>query len=125
MVKRNGEMVATRRDYFEAIKAVAEQGTDFGGLDVLTFVKVELDKLDREKNRSRKVSEAKQAEYAEKDAAVLEALKDFETPIRVKTLADHADMSSQSVTASLKRLVAEGKVTKTEFEGISLYQIND
>lgn len=123
MVKRNGEMVATRRDYLEAIKAVAEQGV-FTELDVLGFVNKEIEKLDKEKNRSRKVSEAKQAEYAEKDAAVLEALNDFEQPVRVKTVADHADMSSQSVTASLKRLVAEGKVTKTEFEGISLYQVN-
>lgn len=117
-----GETVATRRDYYEAIKVVAEQGTDFNGLDVLGFVNKELAKLDKEKGKSRKLSEAKLAEYAEKDAAVLAVLTD--EPQSVKTLAKvMGDVTPQSITASLKRLVKDGKVAKSEFEGINLYKV--
>ena len=123
MRKIKGEMVATKRDYFEAILAAAQSGVDFGGLDVIGFVQKQIDLLDNAKGKSRKVSEKELAERAEVDAAVLTAVKSFDSAKRVKAIAEVAEMSSQAVTASLKRLVAEGKVSVTEFEGLNLYAV--
>lgn len=123
MRKIKGEMVATKRDYFEAILAAAQSGVDFGELDVIGFVQKQIDLLDNAKGKSRKVSEKELAERAEVDAAVLTAVKSFDSAKRVKAIAEVAEMSSQAVTASLKRLVAEGKVSVTEFEGLNLYAV--
>lgn len=119
MRKVKGEMVATRKDYFEAIINAADAGVDFGGLDVKTFAEKELEKLNTPK--SRKVSEKEAAEKAVKDAAVLAALETFDAPKKVKAIAEVAEMSPQGVTAALKRLVAAGKAVNTNFEGVSLY----
>lgn len=119
MRKVKGEMVATRKDYFEAIVKAAEAGVDFGGLDMAAFAQKELDKLNTPK--SRKVSEKEAAEKAEKDSAVMAALETFDSPKKVKAIAEVAEMSPQGVTAALKRLVAAGKAVNTNFEGVSLY----
>lgn len=123
MRKIKGEMVATKRDYFEAILAVAQSGVDFNGLDVAAFVQKQIDLLDNAKGKSRKVSEKELSERAEVDSAVLTAVKSFDSAKRVKAIAEVAELSSQAVTASLKRLVAEGKVSVTEFEGLNLYAV--
>lgn len=123
MRKIKGEMVATKRDYFEAILAVAQSGVDFNGLDVAAFVQKQIDLLDNAKGKSRKVSEKELTERAEVDSAVLTAVKSFDSAKRVKAIAEVAELSSQAVTASLKRLVAEGKVSVTEFEGLNLYAV--
>lgn len=123
MRKIKGEMVATKRDYFEAIVKAAEAGVDFGDLDMAAFAQKQIDLLDNAKGKSRKVSEKELAERAEVDAAVLTAVKSFDSAKRVKAIAEVAEMSSQAVTASLKRLVAEGKVSVTEFEGLNLYAV--
>ena len=121
MRKVKGEMVATKKDYFEAILAVAQAGVDFGGLDIAAFAQKELDKLSAP--RSKKVSDKALAEQAVKNDAVVAALEQFDKPTRVKAIAEQAEMSAQGVTAALKRLVADGKVIKSEFEGISLYAL--
>lgn len=123
MRKIKGEMVATKRDYFEAILAVAQSGVDFNGLDVAAFVQKQIDLLDNAKGKSRKISEKELTERAEVDSAVLTAVKSFDSAKRVKAIAEVAELSSQAVTASLKRLVAEGKVSVTEFEGLNLYAV--
>ena len=121
MRKVKGEMIATKKDYFEAIVKAAEAGADFGDLDVKAFAEKELEKLSQPK--SRKVSEKIKAEQAVKDEAVLAALSTFSEPKKVKAIAEVAEMSPQGVTAALKRLVASDKAVKTSFEGISLYQV--
>lgn len=121
MRKIKGEMVATKKDYFEAIVKAADAGADFGGLDVKAFAEKELEKLSQPK--SRKVSDKIKAEQTVKDGVVLEALSTFDAPKKVKAIAEVAEMSPQGVTAALKRLVAAEKVVRTEFEGISLYQL--
>ena len=121
MRKIKGEMVATKKDYFEAIVKAADAGADFGGLDVKAFAEKELEKLSQPK--SRKVSDKIKAEQAVKDGVVLEAMSTFDAPKKVKAIAEVAEMSPQGVTAALKRLVAAEKVVRTEFEGISLYQL--
>ena len=123
MRKIHGEMVATKKDYFEAILAAAQNGVDFGGLDVATFAQKEIDALDRNKGKSREVSEKVAAERAKVDEKVYTALTSFNSAKRVKAIAEIAEMSAQAVTASLKRLSDAGKVKSSEFEGLSLYEI--
>ena len=123
MRKIKGEMVATKKDYFEAILAAAQSGVDFGGLDMIEFAQKQIDQLEKGKDKSRKVSDEVLAKRAEVDEVVYQAVAGLNSAKRVKSIAEVAEMSSQAVTASLKRLVAEGRVAASEFEGVTLYAI--
>ena len=123
MRKIKGEMVATKKDYFEAIVKAAQAGVDFGDLDMEGFAQGQLAQLEKGKGKSRKVSDETLAKRAEIDETVYQAVAGMDSAKRVKSIAEVAEMSPQAVTASLKRLVSDGRVTASQFEGVTLYAV--
>lgn len=99
----------TNREFYQAV--ISANVSD----ELTTFAKSAIDKLDEKNNKKREYTSPKQAMNEEIKTKILEVLA--AQPERVffaKELADTFETNTQHISALLKQLVDNGKVTKHE-----------
>ena len=86
------------------------------------FVQHEIDLLDRK--RGNKGSNSKAVAEANATAEkILAVLAEADEPMKATPIADAADMTVQKASASLRKLVAEGVVTRTEDKKVATFSL--
>ena len=111
----------TQKDFFEEIIALAQEN---GRDDLVAFAKDRIEKLGR-KSTSKKPTKTQVENETIKDA-ILEVLAELDTPTSATAIATDAriGVSNQKVTALLRQLVADEKVTRTEEKGKAFFSIS-
>ena len=111
----------TKRDYFNALKAIGEVSAN---AELVKFIDHELELLDRKNSSDRKLSGNALANVGLKEE-IMEILA--KEPNRLFTATEiqkamSGEYSNQRVSALLRQLKDEGKVTKVEDKRKSFFQ---
>ena len=113
------EKKITKREMFEAIKARLTDEAE------IAFIDHELELLAK-KNASKSSKPTKrQTENEGIKEAILDAMEEgvgYQVGSIVKLVAEVADLSNQRVSALMKQLLADGKVTREEVKRVAFYK---
>ena len=113
------EKKITKREMFEAIKARLTDEAE------IAFIDHELELLAK-KNASKSSKPTKRQEENEGiKEAILDAMEEgvgYQVGSIVKLVAEVADLSNQRVSALMKQLLKDGKVTREEVKRVAFYK---
>lgn len=107
----------TKKEYFEAIKAVVE-GMDMVGEipaeDVVKFCEAQIGQLDSRSEKAKAKAADKKAEGDALRAKIADLITDeWQTADEITAQVDEADISRQKVIARLTQLVTAQEIVKT------------
>ena len=121
----------TKRDYYNALVAMAENGADFGSItaeDMKNFAEHEIELLDNKKASAKANPNSKTSANDELREKILNKLA--ENPNRLYTITDMQkefdflkDKSNQSVSGLVKPMVDNGEVEKIKEKQRSYFRI--
>lgn len=113
----------TKRDHFNTLLAMVE-----GNDELTAFLNHEIELLDKRSSADRKPTPKEKAKIAEDNAlaeALLEGLAGNALTVSqvVKTIPAFEGFSSQKVTAIMRKLIALGKITRSEVKGVAYFAL--
>lgn len=103
----------TKKENFEKVlEFIPEEN-----VELVEFIKKEIDALVRKSNTKSKAEKEKQAQNESLKSALLRVLCDFDEPVTVTQLMsceEFAGLSNQKLSAMLRQMKLEGSVIRTE-----------
>lgn len=118
-----GTSKITKRDNFNSLLALVK-----GNDELTAFITHEIELLDKRTSAERKPSKAERMKI-EQDEALAQAIMDgmgttkYTVSALIKAIPDLNGLSTQKVTALLRKMIAEGKIAKSVEKGTSFYAI--
>lgn len=112
----------TKKDYFNELKSIPAVS---GNKALVAFIDHELDLLTRKNSGEHKLTKTQTANVALKDElfADMEPGVSYTVTDMVKTLPSVAGLTGQKVSAIVRQMVKEGRVTRQEVKRVAYFTV--